>query len=179
MKKTPLAIVSMFLISASALAADDAARERTLREIDEAIWNPFVRGVETFDHALYTSVRTRDSIFVDGKRLFDYDEYVEDAVRVMTPLQKSGARLKMEVRFEDRVVDEGAASERGVLRTVMTDAKGKEQIGHARFHVISRKSDEGWRIVTDYRWRTDPAADAAAFAAAKPITRAPDPVSSR
>ena len=169
MHKILLATLSIFLISTATLGADDAARERTLREIDDSIWKPFVRGVETFDHALYSSVRTRDSIFVDGKRLFDYDEYVEDAVRVMTPLEKSGARLEMEVRFDDRVVDDSAASERGVLRTVMTDAKGKEQVSHARFHVISRKGDDGWRILTDYRWRTDPAADAAAFAAAKPI----------
>jgi hypothetical protein len=173
MHKTTFALLSTFLLSTAALGADDGARERTLREIDDAIWKPFVRGVETFDHALYGSVRTRDSLFVDGKRLFDYDEYVEDAVRVMTPLQKSGARLEMEVRFDNRVVDDGAASERGVLRTVMTDASGKEQVGHARFHVISRKTADGWRILTDYRWRTDPAADAAAFAAAKPIAVTP------
>jgi hypothetical protein len=169
MRKIVLGAVAMLLVCAGAAGADDAARPSVVREIDASIWKRFIRGVETFDHELYSSVRARDSIFVDGKRLFDYDEYVEDAVRVMTPLQRSGARLRMEVRFEDRVLDESAASERGVLRTVMTDAKGAERISYARFHVISRKGAEGWRILTDYRWRTDPTADAAAFAAAKPM----------
>ena len=165
MHKATLAGRSMLLIAAAAHGAEEA-QARALREIDESIWAPFVSGVEAFDHARYSSVRARDSIFVDGKRLFDYDEYVEDAVRVMTPLQKSGAKLQMEVRFEERIVDGREASEKGVLRTVMTDAKGVERVGYARFHVISRKQAEGWRIVTDYRWRTTAAADAEAFAAA-------------
>ena len=169
MSKTILGALVMLAMWTGTAGADATARAGVLRAIDDSIWKRFIRGVETFDHELYSSVRARDSLFVDGKRLFDYDEYVEDAMRVMTPLQKSGARLKMEVRFEDRVFDGGAASERGVLRTVMTDAEGAERISYARFHVISRKGAEGWRIVTDYRWRTDPTADAAAFAAASPM----------
>jgi hypothetical protein len=168
MHKATIAILSTMLTFSVAHTADDA-QTRALREINAAIWTPFIRGVETFDHARYSSVRARDSIFVDGKRLFNHDEYVEDAVRVMTPLQKSGARLRMEVRFAERIVDDGAASEKGVLRTVMTDANGAERVGYAHFHVISRKQPDGWRIVTDYRWRTTAAADAEAFAAAKPI----------
>jgi hypothetical protein len=168
MHKSTIAILATMLISSAAHAAEDA-QTRALRELNDAIWTPFVHGVETFDHVRYTSVRARDSIFIDGKRLFDYDEYVEDALRVMTPLQKSGARLRMEVRFTERVVDESAASEKGVLRTVMTDANGAEHVGYANFHVISRKQPDGWRIVTDYRWRTSAAADAGAFAAAKPV----------
>jgi hypothetical protein len=168
MHKATIAILSMVFTSSAAHAAHDA-HARTLREINDAIWTPFIRGVEAFDHARYSSVRARDSLFVDGKRLFDYDEYVEDAVRVMTPLQKSGARLRMEVRFDERVVDEGAASEKGVLRTVVTDANGVERMSFARFHVISRKGPEGWRILTDYRWRTTAAADAQAFEAASPM----------
>lgn len=149
------------LLLLSGIAA--AAEPQVLDEIDQTIWQPFIRGVNTFDHALYSGVRARDSIFVDGKRFYGYDAYVEDAVRVMTPLQQAGSRIEMSVRFEDRTTDGQYASERGVLRTVMTDARGERRTGYARFHVISRKQAEGWRIVTDYRWRTTPQADAEAF----------------
>lgn len=157
----------LLLITTGAIAAETATPAQTLREIDRDIWKPFVRGVSTYEHELYLSVRAKDSIFVDGKRFFGYDAYVEDAIRVMTPLQKAGTRLNMQVRFEERVTDGAFASERGVLRTVITDEKGVERMSHARFHVISRKQADGWRIVTDYRWRTGAQSDAQAFAAAR------------
>ena len=153
-------LACLLLLSSVAAAAEPA---QVLKEIDAAIWQPFLRGVNTFDHTLYAGVRARDSIFIDGKRFFGYDAYVEDAVRVMAPLKQAGSRIEMSVRFEDRTTDGLYASERGVLRTIMTDARGEQRTGYARFHVISRKQAEGWRIVTDYRWRTTPQADAEAF----------------
>ncbi|MBB6095980.1 hypothetical protein HNQ60_004871 [Povalibacter uvarum] len=157
--------LSLLLTGPPALAASDSAQ--TWVEIDRAIWQPFVRGVSTFNHELYGAVRAKDSIFVDGKRFFGYDAYIEDAVRVMTPLQRAGTRIEMQVRFEDRTTDGSYASERGVLQTIITDARGERRVGHARSHVISRKQPDGWRIVTDYRWRTTPEADAKAFEEAR------------
>lgn len=75
----------------------------------------------------------------------------------------------MQVRFEERTTDGMYASERGVLRTILTDKDGGKRTGYARFHVISRKQADGWRIVTDYRWRTGAESDAAAFSAARPL----------
>lgn len=157
--------LSLLLTGSAALAAPDSTK--TFEEIDRTIWQPFLRGVNTFNHELYGGVRAKDSIFVDGKRFFGYDAYIEDAVRVMTPLQQAGTRIEMQVRFEDRTTDGAYASERGVLQTIITDARGEQRVGHARFHVISRKQTEGWRIVTDYRWRTTAEADAKAFEAAR------------
>jgi hypothetical protein len=157
--------LSLLLTGLPALAAPDSTK--AFEEIDRTIWQPFLRGVNTYDHALYGGVRAKDSIFVDGKRFFGYDAYIEDAVRVMTPLQQAGTRIEMQVRFEDRTTDGSYASERGILQTIITDARGERRVGHARFHVISRKQPDGWRIVTDYRWRTTAEADAQAFAAAR------------
>lgn len=158
----------LLLVTAEVIAADTGPQLQALREIERDIWKPFARGVNTFDHDLYSGVRAKDSIFVDGKRLFGYDAYVEDAIRVMAPLEKAGTRLNMQVRFDERITDGAHASERGVLRTILTDKTGAERTSHARFHVISRKQADGWRIVTDYRWRTDAQSDAQAFAAARP-----------
>lgn len=167
-KFTTTRLVSLLLLlTTSAALAQDSPQMQTLRELNLHVWEPFVRGVNTYDHALYSRVRSKDSIFVDGKRFFGYEAYVEDAIRVMTPIQKAGTQLNMQVRFEERTTDGVYASERGVLRSVVTDASGVERTSHARFHVISRKQPDGWRIVTDYRWRTGAEADAKAFAAAR------------
>jgi hypothetical protein len=159
----------MLLLVARALVAENAPPTLPLAEINKDIWEPFTHGVSTFDHALYARVRAKDSVFVDGKRLFGYDEYVDDAVRVMTPLQQSGTRIEMQVRFEERITDGAHAFERGVLRTIVTDKSGARRTGYTHFQVISRKEQVGWRIVTDYRWRTDIEQDARAFDSARPM----------
>lgn len=157
----------LLLLSASTVVADESWRTQALRDINRSIWEPFVRGVSTYDHPLYLQVRSKDSIFVDGKRFFGHEAYAEDAIRVMDPMKQAGTRLDMQVRFEERTTDGMYASERGVLRTIVTDKSGTERASYARFHVISRKQPDGWRIVTDYRWRTGAEADAAAFGAAR------------
>ncbi|MGH8176069.1 MAG: hypothetical protein ACREV5_07415 [Steroidobacter sp.] len=160
-------VAFVLLFAGRAISAQESPQTLALGEINRDIWEPFVRGVNTFDHELYSRVRARDSVFVDGKRLFGYEEYVEDAFRVMTPLQAAGARLDMQVRFEERTTDGAHAFERGILRTVITDKGGAQRTGYARFQVISRRQSDGWRIVTDYRWRTGSDTDARAFDAAR------------
>lgn len=159
----------LLVLPAFAAHAEDSAQMQALREINNDVWAPFVRGVNSYDHPLYSQVRAKDSIFVDGKLLFDYAAYVDDALKVMESMRAAGTRIDMQVRFGQRVSDGRHASERGLLRSVVTDASGKQRIFHAHFHVISRKQADGWRIVTDYRWRTGAEADARAFETAQPM----------
>jgi ketosteroid isomerase-like protein len=165
---THLIAVALLLVT-RALATEISPQAQALSEINEQIWRPFVRGVNTFDHPLYSGVRAKDSVFVDGKRLFGYEEYVEDAVRVMTLLQKAGTRLEMEVRFDDRITDGAHAFESGVVRVIAIEEDGARRTSHARFQVISRKQPEGWRIITDHRWRTNDDADTQAFENARSL----------
>jgi hypothetical protein len=148
--------------------ADDAGRQ-ALADIDRDVWSNFVEGVATFDHARYGGVRSRESIFIDGRRLFDYGEYVEDALVVMQPMQAAGSRVRIEVRFRQRVTDGAQAWEQGLLRSTITAADGAQLgEGYAHFDAVLRKESGGWRILTERRWRSgDATADAAAFAAAR------------
>lgn len=117
-----------------------------------------------------TTACSRASVFVEGNRLFDCQEYVDDAARVMAPLQAAGTRVEIEVRFLERLTDGAQARERGVLRSTMYGADGAQVgRGHANFEAVLRREPGGWRILTERRWRSsDPAADAAAFEGAHP-----------
>jgi hypothetical protein len=158
-----LLLLCLPLLPRSVLA-DDVRRE-ALVAIDREVWIPFVEAVEAFDHARYSGVRSRESVFVDGRRLFDFQEYVDDAVEVMRPLQASGSRVRLEVRFMQRVTDGEQAWEQGLLRSTIIGADGAQLgRGHAHFEAVLRKEAGGWRILTERRSRSgDAAADAAAF----------------
>ncbi|HZH43764.1 MAG TPA: hypothetical protein VEY50_06770 [Lysobacter sp.] len=133
------------------------------------VWEPFTRGVNSFDDPTYLAVRSKDFVLVQSidKSFLDHDYYVEDTVKVMADLKKSGVRLQVELRFDERFADAEYASERGIMRMIRTDADGSRHVSHTRFHVIARKEEGRWRVVTEYRWRTDRESDARAFEAAR------------
>lgn len=148
-------------------------REHALCQLEQQVWGPFAHGVNSFDDAAYLGTRSRDFVMVEsGSGTFlDHDFYAEDSSRAMRGLREAGARLHLEVRFEQRLADGEHASERGIMRTRRTDADGRERTSHSRFHAISRREDGRWRVLTEYRWTVDPAGDAAAFEALSPHAR--------
>ncbi|MGN6519627.1 MAG: hypothetical protein ACTHK2_09420 [Dokdonella sp.] len=83
-------------------------------------------------------------------------------------MQKAGTRLAVEVRFVERMTDGHHSSERGLVRTTMTEAGKDARTRYSRFHAISRLEAGRWRVLTEYR--TPAGSDAAeAFAAAFPV----------
>lgn len=160
------------LAAASAQENDPRAEQRvqSLREITRDVWEPFVRGVNSFDDPTYLAVRSENFVLVqsEGRNFLDHDYYVEDTIKVMRGLKDAGVRLEAELRFDERFADAEHASERGMMRIARTGADGIRRVGHSRFHAISRKEDGRWRVLTEYRWSTDPEADARAFDAARP-----------
>ena len=163
-------ILLFFLIPSSAALADAATQRAALADIDRDVWSAFIDGVATFDHARYNGTRSRELVFIDGRRLFNYEEYADDAALSMAPLQTAGSRVDMEVRFLERTTDGTKARDLGLLRSTLVAADGTQLgQGYAHFDAILRLEPEGWRTLTERRWRTgDAAADAAAFAAAHP-----------
>lgn len=162
----------LLLCACAAFAQDRRAelRVQSLREVTRDVWEPFVRGVNSFDDPAYLAVRSKDFVLVQsiGQSFLDYDYYVEDTIKVMRELKAGGVRLLVEMRFDERFADAEYASERGIMRMVRTDADGTRHISHTRFHVIVRKEDGRWRVISEYRWRTDPESDGQAFENARP-----------
>lgn len=179
MTRIPVAFLALLLVLPASLVharSDEAAQRRaqSLRQLEQQVWAPFSRGVNSYDDAAYLGTRSRDYVMVDsGPGAFlDHDFYAEDSARAMRGLREAGVRLQLEIRFEQRLADGEYASERGVMRTRRIDADGRERTSHSRFHAISRREDGRWRVLTEYRWSVDPASDAAAFEAATPMAAA-------
>lgn len=176
MTRIPAAFLALLLVLPASLAhaqPEAAAQQRAqfLQQLEREVWQPFARGVNTYDDDAYLGTRSRDFVMVDSGpgNFLDHDYYAEDSSRAMRGLREAGVRLHLEIRFEQRLADGDYASERGIMRTLRTDADGRERTSHSRFHAISRREDGRWRVLTEYRWNLDPASDAAAFEAATPM----------
>ena len=171
MMKTVLRAAALMVFATGVSSASATpAQSDALHALNRDVWEPFVRGVNTFDDAAYLGVRSRDFVMVQQGRphFMDHDFYTEDSVKVMRELKESGTRLALEVRFEERMTDGEYSSERGLVRTTVTDAKNVSRTSHSRFHSIARLEDGHWRILTEYR--TAAGKDAAtAFASAHPM----------
>jgi hypothetical protein len=171
MKPSTLRAMALMLFAAAVSSASATpAQSEALRALNRDVWEPFVRGVSTFDDAAYLGVRSRDFVMVQqGKPHFlDHDFYTEDSVKVMRELKDAGTRLALEVRFEERMTDGEYSSERGLVRTTVTDAANVSRTSHSRFHSIARLEGGHWRVLTEYRSAAGKDA-ATAFASAHPM----------
>lgn len=165
-----IAACAVSLLAGLSSAHATPARVEALQQVNRDIWEPFTRGVATFDDPAWLGVRSRDFVMVQqGKPHFlGHDFYVEDSTRVMRELKQAGTRLALELRFEERMTDGSHASERGIIRTMMTEAGKAPRTFFSRFHAISRIEGGHWRVLTEYR--TPAGADAEEkFAAAFPM----------
>lgn len=149
------------------------AQVQALQQVNRDIWEPFARGVGQFDEAAWSGVRSRDFVLVQqGKPHFlDHDFYFEDSAKVMRELRQAGTRLALELRFEERMTDGEHSSERGLVRTTMTEAGKPPRTFYSRFHAISRVEDNRWRVLTEYRTPAGPDAEKA-WSAAFPMESA-------
>jgi hypothetical protein len=147
----PMSLVLLCALFAPAWAQDGGARQ-WLAAINKDVWLPLMAGVTNDDESLYLGVRSKSYVRVQeqGRLLLNLDDYVDDTRAMMKNYRDKGTRLKMEVRFEERLIDGKSASESGVMRVTFSDKDGKGRTVYSRFHTISRKQADGWRVVTDY-----------------------------
>jgi hypothetical protein len=165
-----LATCALLVIPSFTPAHATPEQVHALQQVNRDVWEPFARGVGSFDEAAWAGVRSRDFVMVQqGKPHFlDHDFYIEDSSKVMRELKQAGTRLALELRFEERMTDGRHSSERGLVRTTMTEAGKAARTFYSRFHAISRLEDGRWRVLTDYRTPAGPDAEAT-FAAAFPV----------
>lgn len=126
--KASAAVVGLFAATVwLAAAAQDASARRWLGEINRDVWTPLMEGVRRDDASAYLGVRSKDYVRVASADRFilDYADYVDDTVKMMQRYREQGVRLSVEVRFEERIVDGRAASEKGISRVLFMDKEGK------------------------------------------------------
>lgn len=171
--RSALTCCGLFAASGSApLRAQDAPPVRQwFAEINRDIWTPFLAGVRTDADSLYLRVRSRDYVRIqgNGRLILGYDDYVDDTQKMMQRYREQGTRITMDVRFEDRITDGTAASERGISRVLFSARDGETRTYYSRFHTISRKEGGVWRVLTDYSPAASDSVGEAEFARAKAL----------
>lgn len=123
-----------------------------LKEINRDVWQPFMEGVGTFNDNLYTRVRSQDYIRIDpGSKMFlNRTDYDDDSIKIMHRYKEEGRKLRLSVRFTDRIVNGEFAFERGVNEFVMETKDGESRRSYARFQTVLRKENGVWRMLTEY-----------------------------
>ena len=165
-----LAVATMLLSAPAAGGVQGPSAMPWLEEINRDIWRPFVEGVATYKHELYLGVRSKDYIRLqaDSRFFLDHDDYVDDTRRMMAQYAEQGARIDIEMRFTERIVNGESASERGIMKVTFTTPSSEARVSYAPFHAISRRERGTWKVLVDY-FAADPA-DALAFARARAMT---------
>ena len=153
MRRPVLALILLVLLAPwSPTSAQEGQVRRWFEEINRDIWRPFMEGVQKDDESLYLRVRSKDYVRVqaNGPLILTYADYVDDTVAMMRRYREQGVRLTIDVRFEERIIDGASASEKGISRVLFVARDGEMRTYYARFHTISRKEGETWRVLTEY-----------------------------
>jgi hypothetical protein len=147
-----LGLCGLYVGLAAAGHAQEATSTKALKEINRDIWVPFMQGVAASEDALYLGTRSKDYVRVqaNGRLILDHANYVDDTVTMMGRYRDQGAKVVLDVRFDERITDGRHASERGITRVIFTPKSGDARTSYTRFHVISRKEGAAWRVLTDY-----------------------------
>ncbi|MEJ0031826.1 MAG: hypothetical protein WDO15_16270 [Bacteroidota bacterium] len=100
------------------------------KEINEQVWNPFIKGFTENNAELFMSVHSKDLIRSprDAKKVYNWDEYNQQ-----TKKQTGGHSI--ELRFTERINSDNQAIDVGVYKTSYPNHPPY----YGRFHVILRK----------------------------------------
>lgn len=127
------------------------SQENKLKEINEQVWKPFIKGFSTGDDDLFRSVHSRNvaRIEQDSKKILSYDDYfrkVPDSIKV----KWSDWKKNIELRFTQRIVSDEKAFEVGYYKSTSTNTKtGEKRSGIGKFHVLLQKENGKWKILMD------------------------------
>lgn len=124
---------------------------KTIKDINEQVWRPFIKGFSNGDEELFKSVHSKDIARVeqDSKRILNYDKYfakIPDSIKA----KWSDWKKNIELRFVQRIASVDKAFEVGYYRSTSTNIKtGEKRSGIGKFHVLLQKENGIWKIVLD------------------------------
>ncbi len=147
MKQFVLILITLFLLTDDLAAQKDSLQQ----EINDQVWKPFIQSFNNDDDETFKSVHSKDVIRVirDNNTILDYEGYfkpVPDSLKA-----KWGSWKKnIELRFIQRIADNGKAFETGYYKTSNTNkSTGETRVGYGKFQVLLRKENGIWKILMD------------------------------
>jgi ketosteroid isomerase-like protein len=152
---------------ASHARATSFAHVSVFADINRDIWLAFQAAHARLDLDAMAAFHAPDLVRVgaDERWIGGLPEHLARTRDGFARAAEQGDRLAIDFRFVERIADDTMASERGMYRVAVTASDGTEQIFHGRFHSISRRTPDGWRLVLDYDSDSDGGVGADHFAA--------------
>jgi hypothetical protein len=129
------------------------SNEEQIKELNRDIWEPFVKGVNSNNPAMYNAVNSKDFYWVaDGTkpRIMNLEEYIEDARLVMNSRTAKGIKSEIEIRFLNRNINHEFASEKCAVRFTAVSPDGKTEVFYSAMQVFSRKENGVWKKWIQY-----------------------------
>jgi hypothetical protein len=132
--------------------AEAQAARSALRDINRDIWTPFSEAYASNDAAKYLALHSKEFIRANGnsKSSQDLAGYSASVERSFAWTAEDGGRSTIEFRFFERIATASTASERGIYKYTYHPKNGSPNEGYGQFHVVLRKENGVWKILTDY-----------------------------
>lgn len=128
-------------------------RTELLNQLDQHIWIPFLKGVNTNNPSLYNGVCSSDFQWVAGgqkTRIMNLQEYIDDAAKVMGDRGNKKISTELTARFLERNINDVFASEKCITRYTAKE-EGKEAIvSYGISHIFSKKINGIWKKYIQY-----------------------------
>lgn len=123
-----------------------------LKEINRDIWQPFSEAYAGFNAEKYIALHSKDFIRTQGdsKWVANLTEYGKRTTEGFQKGKEMGNQVRISFRFLERFANQEFASERGIYEYMATDKEGIIRKFYGKFHVILRKENGQWKILSDY-----------------------------
>lgn len=144
-------LLSVFIL----LSSGAVFAQNTEKEINDQVWKPFIRAIQTQDTEGFIQLHSRDVMRVerDNKQILNYEQYKSDMQKSWSAWKQSVALEKtkytFELRFLERISKGDQAFEVGYFKNETISAKGEKHISYGQFHVALRKENGTWKILVD------------------------------
>ncbi|WP_298759659.1 nuclear transport factor 2 family protein [uncultured Psychroserpens sp.] len=119
-------------------------------EIDNQIWNPFIKSYRDFDYVTFNNLHSDDLIRINSKEIRNAKTYKTKNKDWFIRAKKEGYKQSISFQFEKRIVTDNMAFETGYYEIKITKPDDSKSEYYARFHVLLKKEHGVWKITQDW-----------------------------
>jgi len=128
-----------------------AQQEKTLEQIDQQLWIPYIQAYNNFNTRAFMALHTPDVIRVkrESSQIMVGTAYRKNEYRRNSISQSKDWERSLEIRFVDRLVEGAIAYEVGYYRVSLTRPGHEPQVLFGLFHTTLKRVDGEWKIFID------------------------------
>ena len=121
------------------------------REINEQVWKPFMKTFNDHDTEGFMALHSKDAVRSprDGKVVWNWNEYFQQQQKGDQRDKDSRVNRTLELRFLERIVNNGLAIDVGIYKTTYMPQEGEPRSFYGKFLVVLRKEETHWKILVD------------------------------